>query len=129
MSMNIVKPFTGTTVNAVASAYVTPEELAAFVAALAAKYGEHQAETFKDERLRQIIMHDGGTKYARIVTRRLDIEGGSAFCFIDLSNGNILKPASWKAANTKHARGNIRVGDASNWWNSALGPYGAAYLR
>lgn len=118
-------PFTGTT-----TAAVTPEELAAFVAALATRYAEHMKTSWPTcEANWSTIEHRGGTKYAKIVTVQPKSAGGSAYCFIDLTNGNILKPASWKAPSTKHARGNIRVGDASNWWNGALGAYGAAYLR
>lgn len=126
----IDQPFTGTTTAAVASSYVTPEELAAFVAALKTKVEAAHREAYPTCDLNWgSIEHKGGTKYARIIATRPRSDGGSAYCFIDLSNGNILKPASWKAANTKHARGNIRVGDASNWWNGALNVYGAAYLR
>jgi len=50
---------------------------------------------------------------------------GSVHCFVDKTNGNILKAASWKAP-AKHARGNI--GDPDNG-QSAMGPHGANYLR
>lgn len=127
---NTVLPFTGTTTAVVASSYVTPEELAAFVAALKAKVeAQHRQDWPTCDLNWGSIEHTGGTKYARIVATRPKSDGGSAYCFIDLTNGNILKPASWKAANTKHARGNIRVGNAENWWNGALNVYGAAYLR
>lgn len=47
-----------------------------------------------------------GKRYARIVNRYAKGEGGSVYCFIDLTNGDILKAASWKAP-AKGARGNI----------------------
>ena len=50
---------------------------------------------------------------------------GSAYAFIDKSNGDVLKPASWNAP-AKHARGNIFADD--NGLN-CCGPYGIAYLR
>lgn len=125
----IDQPFTGTTTAAVASSTVTPEELAAFVAALATLYAEHMKTLWPTcEANWSTIEHRGGTKYAKIVTVQPRSPGGSAYCFIDLTNGNILKPAGWKGP-AKGARGNIRVGDASTWWNGALGAYGAAYLR
>lgn len=49
----------------------------------------------------------------------------SAFCFIDRTNGNILKSASFKAP-AKGARGNIRD---PHYWLKSVTPYGAAYLR
>ena len=41
-----------------------------------------------------------GTKYAKVIV------DDSAWAFIDLSNGDIYKPESWKRP-AKHARGNI----------------------
>jgi hypothetical protein len=125
-----IKPFTGiTTANHVTSC-VCPEELAAFVAAINEKYSTHNREAYPTcEANWSTLEHTGGAKYARIVSRQPKSTGGSAYCFVDLTNGNILKPASWKAPSTKHARGNIRVGNAANWFNGALTPYGCAYLR
>ena len=51
--------------------------------------------------------------------------GSSAWAFVDIKTGDVLKPASWKAP-AKHARGNIF--DKSNGLGS-IGPYGPAYLR
>ena len=51
--------------------------------------------------------------------------GGSAYCFVDRTNGDVLKAASWKAP-AKHARGNIF--DDSNGLKF-MSAYGAAYLR
>lgn len=53
------------------------------------------------------------------------VHGGSAFCFVDKENGNVLKPASWKSP-AKHARGNI-LDEHSGLKH--IGPYGPAYLR
>jgi len=41
-----------------------------------------------------------GRKFVKIT------RGSSVYAFIDISNGDILKPASWRAP-AKHARGNI----------------------
>jgi hypothetical protein len=46
------------------------------------------------------------------------------YCFVDLTNGDILKAATWKAP-AKHARGNILAVDPM----SAVGIGGANYLR
>jgi len=66
--------------------------------------------------------YDIGSRYIRVVR-----EDGqkSVFCFVDRSNGDVLKAATWKAP-AKHARGNIN--DAQNGLGS-IGPYGPAYLR
>jgi len=64
-----------------------------------------------------------GARYIRVVSA-----GGSqrsVFAFIDTTNGDVLKPASWKAP-AAHARGNIF--DASGGLER-VGPYGPAYLR
>ena len=66
-----------------------------------------------------------GRKYAKIITGNTRSNyGGSVFCFVDRTNGDILKAASWKAP-AKHARGNVLRADRLN----AVGRYGANYLR
>ena len=60
-----------------------------------------------------------GKRYIRITCDR------SVHAFVDKTNGDVLKPASWKAP-AKHARGNIF--DAKNGLGS-MGPFGPAYLR
>lgn len=73
-----------------------------------------------------------GQKYARIVRREKwgdnPVTGGSAHCFIDLSNGNILKAASFKVP-AKQVRGNIFELDFDIGIGRAVGEFGAAYLR
>lgn len=66
-----------------------------------------------------------GSRYVRVVNSS---EGGgsrSVWCFVDKTNGDVLKADSWKAP-AKHARGNIF--DAKNGLGS-MGPYGPASLR
>lgn len=71
-----------------------------------------------------ILSEDGaGTNYRRIVSR--DPSSGSAYCFIDLSNGDVLKADSFKRP-AKHARSNIF---AQDFGVSGVGPHGARYLR
>ena len=60
-----------------------------------------------------------GRRYIRVVAN--DGVQRSAWAFIDTTNGDILKPASWKAP-AKHARGNI-----FGKWN--VTPYGPPYLK
>ena len=62
---------------------------------------------------------DEGKRYVKVVRNT------SAYCFIDKTNGDVLKAASWKSP-AKHARGNIF--DEHNGLKH-MGPYGPAYLR
>lgn len=60
-----------------------------------------------------------GRRYIKV------IRGGSVHCFVDRTNGDVLKAASWKAP-AKTARGNVF--DKDNGLGS-MGEYGPAYLR
>lgn len=60
---------------------------------------------------------EAGRRYVRVIREN------SAYCFVDLTNGDILKPASWKAP-AKHARGNIY--NSMTW--TCVGVHGIAYL-
>jgi hypothetical protein len=79
-----------------------------------------------------VITPEVGKKYARIVRRESwnggDPTNGSVHCFIDLSNGDILKAASFKVP-AKGVRGNIFKDDFDIGIGKAVGEYGAAYLR
>lgn len=68
---------------------------------------------------------DYGPRYARIVRHDGDGQGRSVHCFVDVTNGDVLKAAGWKAP-AKHARGNIFAEDGGF---GALTPYGVNYLR
>jgi hypothetical protein len=66
------------------------------------------------------VVFERGKKNARII-----IDDGvqrSAWGFIELATGNILKAAGWKAP-ARYSRGNISNGV------EGCGPYGPAYLR
>jgi len=66
-----------------------------------------------------------GKKYAKIIRTRNDGGSQSVHCFVDMTNGDVLMAASWKAP-AKHARGNIFDGYDGlrnmDW-------HGAKYLR
>lgn len=70
-----------------------------------------------------VLSLERGRRYVRIVST------GSghrvAWAFVDTTNGDVLKVATWKAP-AKHARGNI-YDDANGLKH--IGPYGPAYLR
>jgi len=65
-----------------------------------------------------------GPKYIRVVTIWTHSGAGSAFCFIDRSNGDVLRTASWKSP-AKGARGNIFKSPEGY----GVGQYGANHLR
>lgn len=111
---------------------VAPEELNAFVFALSTRHNAGLRAAYPDcEANHETVAAMPGKKYARLVTQR-DGTNRSAMGFIDLTNGDILKADGWKAP-AKHARGNIRVGNAENLWNGAFNALGGglcvAYLR
>jgi hypothetical protein len=57
-------------------------------------------EFFDGSELSEELTYKKGRKYAKLFT------GGSVVAFIDMNNGDIYKPAGWKAP-AKHVRGNI----------------------
>jgi hypothetical protein len=69
------------------------------------------------------ITCEPGRRYIRVVQNN---SNGTryVYCFIDITNGDVLKAASWKAP-AKHARGNIFAPNAMD----AVTAYGAVYLR
>jgi hypothetical protein len=77
---------------------------------------------------RKLVL-ERGQKNIRVVAK--DVfkgevsDSGSAWAFIDIRTGDILKPASWKAP-AKHARGNIME---DGFGVKYIGPYGPSYLR
>ena len=66
-----------------------------------------------------------GQRYARIVKTDKNKVSRSAFGFVDRTNGDILKAASWKAP-APHARGSVLKPET---WGPSHGPYGMTYLR
>lgn len=111
---------------------VTNAELDAFVAAVSARHNAGLRAAYPSCELNwETLGVQPGRKYARLVTM-FNGQPRSAFAFVDLSNGDILKCAGWNSP-AKHARGNIRVGNADNLWNGAFTSNGGglftAYLR
>lgn len=80
-----------------------------FLAALQAKNSAEYKESFPTL-APPVFAAMPGSRYVRIVRRDASGGGGSAYAFIDRTNGDILKPASYKAP-AKHARGNIFADD------------------
>lgn len=69
----------------------------------------------------RIYLHTMGSRYAKIAR---DCGQVGVYGFIDLTNGDILMSATWKAP-AKHARGSLH--NKKSW--TCAGPYGIAYLR
>ena len=102
----------------------TRQALNSFLTAAQEMIDAHTAARFPGSEPR-ILIEDLGRKYARIWVKYLHEEGrGSAYCFVNMTNGDILHPATWKGP-AKHARGNIFQADAVK----AVNPYGTNYLR
>jgi hypothetical protein len=111
---------------------VNPSELETFVAVLSERHNSGLRAAYPTCELNwSVVVCEPGRKYARLVTENPTGNSRSALGFIDLTNGDILKADGWKAP-AKHARGNIRQGDASNLWNGAFTAHSGlfvAYLR
>lgn len=72
----------------------------------------------------EIIGFEDNQKYIRVFITQYS-GSRSAYCFIDKSNGDILKAAGWKAPEKKNPRGNIFV----EGFESCLTFCGVVYLR
>lgn len=106
---------------------VTETELANFINDLAAKVNEYEKEHYPDTGVlfRSVFSYTVGKKYARICKKCIAHTGkGSAYAFIRLEDGAILKPAGYKTP-AKGVRGNIRL----PFWLTACNPFSVAYLR
>jgi hypothetical protein len=110
-------------------AEITRDEIMDFVKAASQRHTDRLRATYPTCDLNwETLDIQFGKKYARIVTVAPDGMVRSAFGFIEIATGNLLKTAGWSAP-AKGVRGNIRLGDASNGWNGAVGDHGMAYLR
>lgn len=74
---------------------------------------------------KDILIASEGERYIKVKKVREGATTGAAYAFIDRTNGDVLKAASW-AAPAKHARGNLLQPDNGL---GCVGPYGIAYLR
>lgn len=99
---------------------ISPEELAAFVAAVSKLHNDSLRATYPDCELNwETIEARTGKRYAKLVTVHPQRQGGAALAFVDLTTGDIYKPASWSSP-AKHARGNIRIGGPADLWRGAF---------
>lgn len=103
--------------------HVTPDQLSEWLAKCQKVVDDHHAQNFPNI-VRTVLSVEPGQKYARIVSSQ-DGQNRSAWAFVDLTNGDVLKSDGWKRP-AKHARGNLY--DASGG-TASVGPYGPAYLK
>lgn len=109
------------------------DALLRFIEGAQAKVDAHWKETFgnldqdfQDQQHEKLNVNPNSKRYVGIfATRPCDTRFGRIYAFIDTTNGDVLKPATFRAP-AKHARGNIF--DASNGLAS-VNHYGPAYLR
>jgi len=100
------------------------EALENFVKLAQALVDNHMSSTFALNR-RKVLTVESGRRYARIVIQSEgDVLSRSAFCFVDMTNGDVLKPEGWKKP-AKHARGSIFASNPVE----GIGPYGALSLK
>ena len=96
---------------------ITEQEIQAFAERCREMISRYYAEHYPNNPREELTV-SMGKKYAKLIH-------SGAFAFVDLTTGDILKPATWSAP-AKHARGNIR----DEWEGMKfMGPYGPAYLR
>lgn len=96
----------------------TLEDVMAFVVRCQTLIDNYMQQSFPNN-AREVLTVKKGSRYFRI------FKGGSAYAFIDRFNGDVLKPATYKAP-ARHSRGNIFD---ENQGMKFMGPYGPAYLR
>jgi len=65
-----------------------------------------------------------GSKYAKLVVDYYASGSGSAYCFVDLATGDLLKPDGWKKP-AKGVRGNIFAANPL----AGCTPYGMVYFK
>ena len=83
--------------------------LEAFCTELQRRHAADYAENYPNLTA-PVFMTETGRRYVRVVRVETSGCGRSAHCFVDRTNGNVLKAAGWKAP-AKHARGNVFTGD------------------
>lgn len=77
---------------------------------------------------RLVVEMSRGRRYVKVFTHRPNTDGYNqcmVFAFIDTTNGDILKPATWKAP-AKTARGNLFNADDGM---DCVTPHGIKYLK
>lgn len=100
-----------------------PQKLATFVEGVQAMVSKHYAAELTNL-TPPVFTVTEGRRYLRVVRTETFGASRSVFCFVDKTNGDILKAATWKAP-AKHARGNVFDENPLD----AVTRCGAKYLR
>lgn len=101
------------------------ERLEAFVAGVTAIRTAHMIKNGYESFFIPAVAYTVGKKYIRVHEMDKNGQPTSVYCFIDTTNGDVLKAAGWKTP-AKHARGNIF--DEHNGL-ARCNSYGPEYLR
>jgi hypothetical protein len=80
--------------------------LDSFVEKVNEMYLNYRNKRFPDEKFEEKISYKVKSKYIR-VTHTMPNDQTMVFCFIDSTNGNVLKANSWKSPDLKNPRGNL----------------------
>ena len=91
---------------------------------------KHYQATFTHLEAPSVGVDGNGKKYLRVSNFKFVADRGkwypeSVFFFVDLTNGNLLRPATYKAPELKNPRGNVFDKDIL----TKLTPYGVVYVR
>lgn len=100
------------------------EALEKFVSAAREKINTYYEKSFPNLTA-PVLIYTSGRRYVKLITSNDGITGRSVYCFVDKTNGDVLKAATWRAP-AKYARGNIYDEDCGA---SAVNQYGANYMR
>ena len=88
---------------------VTDDDLTRYLAALnAVATAADDARGTRPEFRNSYAIDPGGRKFLRIVSAQSNGNGRSAFLFVEMSTGDLYKPASWKGPERNFPRGNLR---------------------
>ena len=91
---------------------------------------KHYQANFTHLEAPSVGVDGNGKKYLRVSNFKFVADRGkwypeSVFFFVDLTNGNLLRPATYKAPELKNPRGNVFDKDIL----TKLTPYGVVYVR
>lgn len=102
------------------------EAIATFIETAQASVNEYWAENGYTFPAPVISLDTRGRKYARIVTTQHG-DNRSVYCFIDKTNGDVLRAGGWKAPSlrSRGRRGNVFQ---NNYAGFLCGTHGPAYL-
>lgn len=98
--------------------------LQAFLSAAQNAINDYYAKEFPTQAAPVLGTQDG-KRYVRVYKAAVGSPYKDAYCFIDKTNGDVLKAASWKAP-AKHARGSIYNADHGL---GGVTSHGAKYMK